>query len=97
MATKGHVGECYRQRTRPHRSRQQKVQRNRPQRSRHHRLHPASTMSPLRLLAAHFESGTTCIAVAPVDPTETKTNPVRTIAIAVFRHGARPFWLRSRR
>jgi hypothetical protein len=37
----------------------------RPQRSRQQRRHPASTIAPLRPLATHFESGTTCIAVAP--------------------------------
>jgi hypothetical protein len=76
--------ECYRQRTRPHRSRQHQVQRNRPQRSRQHRLHPTSTTSPLRLLSTLFENGTTCIAVALVDPAAARKNPARAIAIAVL-------------
>jgi hypothetical protein len=78
------VSVCYRQRTRPHLSRQHHVQRMRPQRSRQQRRHPASTISPLRLLATHFESGTTCIAVALVAPDAARTNPNRTIATAAF-------------
>jgi hypothetical protein len=40
--------------------------------------------SPLRALNTLFESGTTCIAEALVDPAAARTNPARTIAIVTF-------------
>ena len=60
------------------------MQRGRPHRSRQHCRHPTSTKSPLRLLTALFESGTTGIAVTLVGATAARTNPARAIAVSAL-------------